>query len=207
MALGMTSLTSTAVWMFASRDRASTDPIGNEGDGVRMSTVGAVVVSFNRRDLLRRVLEHITQQTATVAEILVVDNGSTDGTAEMVESLFPQATLLISEKNLGGAGGFARGMALALQHGHDYVWVMDDDAIPSFDCLELLLKAMQVDPSLNFVAPRVLGARRSYRSTKLSDAGYIFSSCHLRLRCAWNLPDNHGKLRRPPVPFVRDRCG
>jgi rhamnopyranosyl-N-acetylglucosaminyl-diphospho-decaprenol beta-1,3/1,4-galactofuranosyltransferase len=102
--------------------------------------VAAVVVSFNRRELLQRVLEGINSQTRQVDEIVVVDNGSTDGSREMLAEKFPAAVVIESKLNSGGAGGFAKGLSWSIQRSFDYAWLMDDDAIPDSTCLELLLK-------------------------------------------------------------------
>ncbi|MCH6469671.1 glycosyltransferase family 2 protein [Sinomonas terrae] len=116
-------------------------------------TVAAVVVSYNRRDLLRRCLSAIDQQVPTVDEIIVVDNGSTDGSLELVRKDFPQATLFETGANVGGAGGFAWGVELAIAKGHDYAWLMDDDAEPAPDSFAPLLKVVEnADSAPGFLA-------------------------------------------------------
>lgn len=101
-------------------------------------SMAAVVVSYNRRDLLRASLKALESQTRPPSEIIVVDNGSTDGAPELVRSEFPTVTLFETGANLGGAGGFAWGVELAIARGHDYAWLMDDDAEPEPDALEKL---------------------------------------------------------------------
>lgn len=101
--------------------------------------VCAVVVAYNRKDLLRRCLKSLEAQTRTVDEVLVVNNASTDGTPEMVKEEFPQMSLLNLEENGGGAGGFHAGMKEAHERGFDWTWLMDDDARAAPDCLEKLL--------------------------------------------------------------------
>jgi GT2 family glycosyltransferase len=101
--------------------------------------VCAVVVTYNRKDLLRICLQAVHQQTRPVDAILVVDNASTDGTAGMIAAEFPDLQYLRLADNLGGAGGFNAGMWRACQDGHDWIWIMDDDCRPAEDCLELLL--------------------------------------------------------------------
>ncbi|MGI9106032.1 MAG: glycosyltransferase family 2 protein [Pyrinomonadaceae bacterium] len=101
--------------------------------------VCAVVVAYNRQALLRECLSALQAQTRSVDLILVVNNASTDGTAEMVTADFPRITLLNLKENIGGAGGFYEGMKWAYEQGYDWLWLMDDDARAMPDCLEKLL--------------------------------------------------------------------
>jgi rhamnopyranosyl-N-acetylglucosaminyl-diphospho-decaprenol beta-1,3/1,4-galactofuranosyltransferase len=106
-----------------------------------MSTVCAVVVTHNRRELLGACLEAIEAQTRRPDALIVVDNASTDGTAEMVAARHPGARLVRLPENLGSSGGFNRGLAQARDSGATWAWVMDDDTIPTPTALERLLDA------------------------------------------------------------------
>lgn len=101
--------------------------------------VCAVVVTYNRKELLRRCLKGLNEQTRRPDHILVVDNASTDGTVEMLQREFPEVELLRLQENKGGAGGFYRGMKKASEDRYDWIWLMDDDGLPVEDCLQHLL--------------------------------------------------------------------
>ncbi|GAA2426725.1 glycosyltransferase [Actinomadura vinacea] len=103
--------------------------------------VVAVVVTYNRRDLLVEALEAVRAQTRGPDAVIVVDNASSDGTAGLVRERFGEAELLALARNTGGAGGFATGTRLALDRGADLVWLMDDDTVPEPDALAALLAA------------------------------------------------------------------
>jgi len=121
-------------------------------------TVHAVVVAFNRRDLLEDSLAAISGQSRPVDQIHVVDNASTDGTSDMVRERFPEVFLHVMPENTGGAGGFAAGLAFALAGGADLAWLMDDDTVPEPEALAALLTA-QADyrgPAPTLLASRVL---------------------------------------------------
>jgi cellulose synthase/poly-beta-1,6-N-acetylglucosamine synthase-like glycosyltransferase len=75
-----------------------------------LSIVYAVVLTFNRRDLLRQCLGAITGQTVACDAVIVVDNGSCDGTAEMVRKEFGSVELCRVRNNIGAAGGFSLGI-------------------------------------------------------------------------------------------------
>ncbi|HCD7968036.1 TPA: glycosyltransferase family 2 protein [Citrobacter amalonaticus] len=99
-----------------------------------------IVVTFNRKELLKKVLNSLFNQSLKIDRIIVVDNNSNDGTEEMVCSLnSDQIQYHNTGRNLGGSGGFYEGFALAEQHDFDYLWLMDDDFLPNTDCLERML--------------------------------------------------------------------
>ena len=102
--------------------------------------VAAVVVTYNRKALLRQCLAALQSQTHPVAEIIVVDNASTDGTDSMLAQEFPAVTVHRLATNRGGAGGFHEGMRRAAEREVDWIWVMDDDAEPHSDALEKLFE-------------------------------------------------------------------
>ena len=101
----------------------------------------AVVVTWNRRDLLAESLGAITGQSTPPEAVVVVDNASDDGTAAMLRSEFPAADVVTARSNTGGAGGFALGLDRALSYGPDVLWLMDDDTVPEPTALEELVDA------------------------------------------------------------------
>ncbi|MHB1063501.1 MAG: glycosyltransferase [Georgenia sp.] len=104
--------------------------------------VVVVVVAYNRRELLVQTLGALVQQTRPCERIVVVDNASTDGSGEVATAHASAPDVVTLAKNTGGAGGFAAGIAHALQtHGADLVWIMDDDTVPTPTALAELLEA------------------------------------------------------------------
>ncbi|MGH7425259.1 MAG: glycosyltransferase, partial [Candidatus Methylomirabilales bacterium] len=101
--------------------------------------VAAVVVTFNRREVLREALNALLSQTVPLT-VLVVDNGSGDSTGRMIEAEFPDVVYLGQADNLGPAGGFAVGVEEALRRGAAWVWLFNDDDRPSPDALAHLLE-------------------------------------------------------------------
>ena len=98
----------------------------------------ALVVTYNRLPLLKKCIEALKLQSYKNYDILVVNNGSTDGTREYLDSL--QDVISIHQDNLGGAGGFGRGMEF-VQQNKEYgaIWMMDDDGIPEENQLKNIL--------------------------------------------------------------------
>lgn len=107
-------------------------------------TVAIVVVTYNRADLLERMLAGLARLDPAPDAVIVVDNASTDHTPEVLARAQETAGLaglevLRSEENLGGAGGFHHGVREAHARGFDRIWLMDDDVVPAPDCLGVLL--------------------------------------------------------------------
>ncbi|GGF00790.1 glycosyl transferase [Mycetocola zhadangensis] len=120
-----------------------------------MKTV-AVVVAYNRRELLLEVLKALRAQTLAPDAVVIIDNGSTDGSAAAAMAAFPDVDLLTLARNTGGAGGFAIGGARALiRHDADLVWFMDDDTVPTPGALAALVSAYRRHPA----EPSVLASK------------------------------------------------
>lgn len=105
--------------------------------------VVAVVVTWNRKELLARNLRAVLAQTRPVDEILVVDNASTDGTGESLANEFPTVRVVRLAGNAGAAGGMHVGVREGLALGADWLWLMDDDGVPAPDCLAEQLRIAQ----------------------------------------------------------------
>lgn len=110
--------------------------------------ITAVVVTYNRKDMLVECIDAILGQSYPVDEVVVLDNASTDGTRQLLEekSLLQdrRVAYVRKEENTGGAGGFYYGSKRAYEDGADWIWMMDDDCIPTPTALEELMKAGEI---------------------------------------------------------------
>lgn len=110
---------------------------------MRSRRIVAVMVAYNRAELLQEALRALLSQTRPVDDIVVIDNASTDDSFEVARREAPGAHVIRLTENTGGAGGFAAGIALALAEcAPDWVWVMDDDTIPTPTALEALERTL-----------------------------------------------------------------
>lgn len=107
-----------------------------------MKEIVAVVVTYNRKELLKECIEALLQSENAELDVLIIDNASTDGTKEYINDFIKDNEVLYhrTEKNMGGAGGFHIGMDIAVKKGYSYVWLMDDDTIVDKDTLQHLVE-------------------------------------------------------------------
>jgi GT2 family glycosyltransferase len=115
--------------------------------------VAAVVVTFNRLPLLQQCLAAIAEQERRVDSVIVIDNGSTDGTAGWLASRLD--ITVVRQENVGSAGGFHRGITEAAIRGSDWFWCMDDDVVPKPDALTQLLLAQALIGRASFLSSAV----------------------------------------------------
>lgn len=123
--------------------------------------VAAVVVTYNRLDKLKTVLSSLETQTQLPAQLIIVNNAATDGTADYLQEyarLFSladvvQLDIVTLEKNEGGAGGFSAGMRRAYELGADFTWIFDDDGYPEPSALEKLIEGY--DSAVSELGPDV----------------------------------------------------
>ena len=104
--------------------------------------IAAVVVTYNRCDMLRQCIDALLAQTVSLDAIIIVDNNSSDKTFEIIKQMFLDIPLIKYTrlpKNVGGAGGFYEGLKKGYNLGFDWLWVMDDDAEPEQDALDKLI--------------------------------------------------------------------
>lgn len=115
--------------------------------------VTVLIVNFNGGALIPDVLNSLRHQTFSDFETVVVDNGSTDGSDELVARNFPEARLISAQGNLGFAGGNNLGFSQARGQ---YIALINNDAIPEPQWLESLVHELEQGPDIAAVTSKVL---------------------------------------------------
>ena len=123
-----------------------------------MQKTAAVIVTYNRKDLLIECISAVLAQKPYAPGIILIDNDSSDGTAEAIEEYKQNGRVQYfnTGSNLGGAGGFNYGIRKAAELGYDYLWIMDDDCIPTGTALSELLSVTEKKPGFGFLSSKVL---------------------------------------------------
>lgn len=139
----------------------------------------AIVVTYNRKDVLVSCLKALKNQKYKDFDILIVDNASTDGTFEEIRCFLSDEIKYINTgANLGGAGGFYFGMKHAYSNGYDWLWIMDDDVIPMTNALAELVEHLKYVKKVSFLASAVYSKNGDAMNTpeisKYSTNGYRF---------------------------------
>jgi len=107
-------------------------------------SIASVTVAYNGAQILSRHLDALKRQTQKLAEIIIVNNASSDNTLKVLAANYPDVTVLNLPENGGVGGGYAAGLAYAaLTKKYDWVWLFDQDSIPAQDCLEQLLRGLE----------------------------------------------------------------
>lgn len=99
--------------------------------------IAAVVVTYNRLELLKECIQSLRSQTHKLDEIFIINNSSTDGTLEWLNE--QKDLTVITQENSGSAGGQYTGIKTAYEKGYDWIWCFDDDCKVEIDALEKLL--------------------------------------------------------------------
>jgi GT2 family glycosyltransferase len=121
-----------------------------------MNNVCVVIVNWNGKKDTLECIESIYKAPVSnqPSSIVVVDNGSTDGSVAALKNTFPSVTVITNSSNLGFTGGNNIGIQFALDHGARYVWLLNNDTIIHKNTLPELLDAFH-SPQVGIVAPKI----------------------------------------------------
>ena len=121
-----------------------------------MAKVLVIIVSWNAKKWIRKCLNSV-EGSSLPADVLLIDNGSTDGTLTLVRKEFPAVRILELEDNLGFGAANNRGLRIALDEGYPFAYLLNQDAWLEADTLERLVAAHK--PEWGILSPMQLDAR------------------------------------------------
>lgn len=154
-----------------------------------MIPITVVIVNWNGGVYLPLVLEALRAQTTAPARVVVMDNASTDGSAEAVARSFPEVRLRRLESNLG----FAAANNLALREEVETPWValLNPDAVPEASWLEALWQGVKTYPGYSAYGCRM---RRFDDPSRLDGTGDCYHPCAWAWRRDFGMPEAAGHL-------------
>jgi GT2 family glycosyltransferase len=117
--------------------------------------ITTVILNWNSHEMSAECIRSLLAMDSQNLEILLVDNGSTDGSANILSSAFPQITVMPQKSNLGFAAGCNVGIRHALAHGAEYILLLNNDTLASGDFIREMLAAVECDPRIAAVCPKI----------------------------------------------------
>lgn len=115
-------------------------------------TLGVVILNWNGMDVTPRCLDSILRSSSPPDQIVVVDNASTDGSADHIRGRYPQVALIVNDSNLGFAEGNNVGIRYLLERAFDLVLLLNNDTVVDPDCLRELKRAAETQPAAAYGA-------------------------------------------------------
>ncbi len=134
----------------------------------KYESVAAVVLAFSREEELKKVIHNLKNQTRKPDEIIVIFQGTSPS---ILEWLNQQPDLTVHQQgNVGSAGGFTTGIKMAIAKGHQWSWLMDDDAVPELNALEEMANCRYFDSSkTGFLGAVVVNPERKVYMSPYAD--------------------------------------
>ena len=121
--------------------------------------IAAVIPVYNGRKYLPDCLDSLQNQTLLLDQIIIVDNASTDGSREFLDSLKVKDSkfkIILNQKNLGFAAACNQGIIEALNGKVDYIFLLNQDTVCEKDCLEKLLETAEKQDNFFALQPLIL---------------------------------------------------
>jgi GT2 family glycosyltransferase len=136
--------------------------------------VSVIVLNWNRWQHTLACLESLDSLDYPDFDVVVVDNGSEDGSQARIEAARPDLTLLQTGANLGYAGGNNVGIGYALERGADYVWVLNNDTLVESGSLAELVAIAEANPPVGIVGSAVVNSLPQERKTEVAATAYLW---------------------------------
>lgn len=108
---------------------------------MKLNNLAVGIVTYNRLELLKVVIDSLRNQTVQPDKIFVVNNSSSDGTEKWLSE--QNDLLVLKQDNVGSSGGQYTNLKRMYDAGYEWIWIMDDDVAPDKNCLKNLSEGLQ----------------------------------------------------------------
>lgn len=119
-----------------------------------MKEVCVVICNFNKKEFVVNAIDSVKKYSDDIADIIVVDNCSTDGSVDFIKSRCSDIEVVSTSENIGGSGGFSLGMQMAYLRGYDKIALLDNDAAVTDKCLQVMSSILN-DHAIGVVGPAI----------------------------------------------------
>ncbi len=114
-----------------------------------------VLINWNSFEYTSQCIESLMNCDQTQFDIIVVDNGSEDGSGKKLKDNFPQINLVQSDSNIGFAGGNNLGMAQAIDSKYTYIMMLNNDTFVEPNLIDVLANYMDHNPEVGIIQPKI----------------------------------------------------
>lgn len=118
-------------------------------------SVSIIILNYNGCEDTRACLRSMEHLTYPNVQVIVVDNGSTDGSVEAFRTQHPRFKLIETGVNLGFTGGNNVGIRYALEQGADYIMLLNNDTIVAPDMVDVMIEVMEANPKVGVTGPMI----------------------------------------------------
>ena len=166
--------------------------------------VDVVLLNWNSGAFTIHCINSLRAGTKIPERIVVVDNASTDNSADTISRQFPEVKLIRNDKNLGFTGGNNIGIRIFLKERIDYIWLLNNDTEVDRHCLEYLLNEFAKDPTVSATTGKILYPPPD---KNIWYAGATFNYWTLRTYDRGALEKDEGQYdEAEDVPFISGCC-
>lgn len=152
--------------------------------------VYVIVLNWNGIDMIEECLDSLLKQTYK-SEVVVIDNGSIDGSVELLEKKYPEIHLVKEDINHGFAGGVNIGIKLAVEQGADAVALLNNDAVADESWVEKLVDSLNEQPDVGIVTSRLTQMDKKH----LDSTGDFYTT--------WGMPFPRGRNQKAEGAFLK----
>jgi GT2 family glycosyltransferase len=124
-------------------------------ESMHLPRVSTILLNWNGLEDTRECLESLSKLDYQNHEVIVVDNGSRDGSVAAIRDAFADVTVLENAVNLGFTGGNNAGIRKAMERGAAYVWLLNNDTVVDAGCLRVLVEAGERSPEAGLLSPAI----------------------------------------------------
>lgn len=122
-----------------------------------MNDTAIIICNYNGGKATVKCIEAVLKSQDIFCDIYVIDNASTDGSAEWIRKVFGQAVTIVQNlENLGGSGGFGRGLRMAVEKGYSYVMMLDNDAYVDKDTIKKMQEYLKENQDVGIVGAKIM---------------------------------------------------